>query len=871
MKSAGKICLAIILAFGLSYAGLIFCIPIALNSEFMVKKYENILSSKLDLNVRLTDFKFLISPALSIKLSVGNITAKNNVHKSVINIKDLSLISDSFSIIPKTIDIDKIYIDCSSLNRSIEFPKSSSKNILHLDFSPVINTNRIYVKLDEKGSYLDIKSIRSAKDRDAVVYKMIGALRMSYMHFPIEFGNSGSIYYKNDFYFDKFLIVVAKAPCYISGGVNELSFRGYNLPVKDLEGTFLYFYKQKYPNKKNFIENFQNFSGTLDVNLTLSKSGLNGKCIAKNLGADFSKFKIPVFLPKTVFIFKDRSISAKTSGLFGGEPVYTDFYLSNLATDQLKVTGNVSSMLTNDFAKKYFNYISIVGSLAASVKYYVQNSVVNIDYRLKIPKGSNLLSDYGDLDNISVDRLISAHTIKNGDNIKMNSYKYEFILPDEGRSVLLLNGDGLFSKVSGHYKPVYLSIKTNEPVNLSLIKSFIRNTLQGGVFAADLKYDFLQKKLYGFLRVYKSSFKQNLYLDEVSLLLSDKFVKIDGVGKFYNSPIKLVFCANNDFDNIIIHNINIVLDQFNIRPGKMPVSYSSQIRKNVKVDKNITVEKGRIHIKKIMHSKFTLSNVEMLANMHNNIVHFTIPQTQYANGILHAAGIYNISDYSSDIRFLASGIDSNIVASSLFNLHDQIEGCASATLHLITKNKLNDIKAYATFAVQDGFLPKLGSKEFIVSGSKTHKVLFFLKKPFKFTLSKISNIDFSNQDTLSSDLRGSFEIDNNNIKNVRLFSKSEFLSLFIEGNYNIVSEKGKLFIWGRHNKIEEKKIKIFKIPLSFLYKVVFKQEKSKHIYQDKLKEIPPIHAKPEEEALFRVFVDGNINTNDVKVILKDLK
>ena len=529
---------------------------------------------------------------------------------------------------------------------------------------------------------------------------------------------------------------------------------------------------------------------------------------------------------------------------------------------------------TNSFAKRYFKLVHISGITNAEVHYQVQNSQVDIDYSLEIPKGSNILSKFGNIDNISVDRLISAHTVKNGDSIKISEYKYEFLQSDKSK-LLLLKGNGLFTKLSGSYKPVYFTLKTNEKVNLSLIKSFIRNTLQGGYFTADLKCDFLKKKVTGFLNVYKTSFKNVLCLDNVNVLLSENLVKINADGTFYDSPICLDFSADNNFDDIMIHNIDIILERFYIKRGNSVSTKSfivhNEINKNLNLEQNMTIKKGRIHVKEIASSKFKLHNVEMLADMHNGLVRFTIPQTAYAKGILTASGKYNLFNHSSDINFAASDIDSNEVASSLFNLHDQIEGSAFATLHLITLNKLNDIKAYATFAVNDGSLPKLGSKEFIISGSKTHKVLFFLKKPFKFTLSKISNIDFSNPDIVSSDLNGSFFLDNNDIKNVKIFSKNEFLSLFIEGNYNIVNENGRLYIWGRHNRIEEKKIKIFKIPLSFIYKIVFRKEKSKHLYQDKIKQIPSINAKPEEEALFRVFVNGNINTNDVKVILKDLK
>jgi hypothetical protein len=95
--------------------------------------------------------------------------------------------------------------------------------------------------------------------------------------------------------------------------------------------------------------------------------------------------------------------------------------------------------------------------------------------------------------------------------------------------------------------------------------------------------------------------------------------------------------------------------------------------------------------------------------------------------------------------------------------------------------------------------------------------------------------------------------------------------MFIEGNYNIDSEIGDLTMWGKHNKVAEKKIRILKLPLSLLYKIFFRVERSKLQNMDKIKLIPPIIAKDEEIGIFRVQVNGNLNNNEVKIILKDLK
>ena len=112
---------------------------------------------------------------------------------------------------------------------------------------------------------------------------------------------------------------------------------------------------------------------------------------------------------------------------------------------------------------------------------------------------------------------------------------------------------------------------------------------------------------------------------------------------------------------------------------------------------------------------------------------------------------YIVVNNSSDIQFFASDIDSNIVATEFFKLKDQVKGEAYATLHVITKDKLNDIKAKATFAISDGFLPKIGSQEFIINSSKkpkkqsNSKIVNKLRNKFKdikITLANITNIEY---------------------------------------------------------------------------------------------------------------------------------
>lgn len=855
---------------GVIYLSFLYIAPPVLNSSKMVSNYEKFLSSKFGADVKFQNFSLHTYPNLSFDLSADKIWAVTPDKKEPVVIKNVYYKSKPFSFKPVEITADDIFADIFELRKNMS--KNHKKSKFNFDYLPIVNIKKAFVKIDDKGASVSFENIKSEKINKTIVCTFLANIRVPYLKFPVIVGKEGRITYKDEIFYDKLSVEAQSSKLYLQGTQKNLNFTGKDLSAEELKSAFLYYYKFKHPDKKNFIENFHQMSGKLDVNLNRSKDGLTGMCRGKELKALFSNFLIPVYLPATDFKFTGREVSADTKGLFGGEPVHTDFYLKGLATKDVYVTGTVGARLTDKFSSKYFPQVKISGSADAFVKYITHNGRVNIDYSLTVPKGSNLLSKYGNLDNVSETRQIFAKTLKIGDKIQLTEYNYSFL--NKNAKKILLLGDGLFEKVKGHYKPSYFSVRTNETVPVAVVRSFLRDFLDDGTFSGNLRYEFKTKTLDGFLNLYDVSHKDYLFLKETNLKIANNKLKLTSEGTFFNSPISLSLLADNNFRNsILIHNIDIHLNRFIVQRGKIASSFPHRISHgSINRDYNVTVEKGQILVDEIYNKKFSLHNVKIFGSLADNKADFIIPQTSYAKGILTAKGWYNIKNHSSDIHFLASDIDSNEVASNIFNFRNQIEGLAFATLHLKTKEKLNDIKAYATFAVTDGYLPKLGSTEFMIGQSKRHKIFKLIKKPFVFSLSKITNIDFSKPNVFYSNLRGSFMLDNDQIQNAKVFSQSDYLSLFIEGDYNIDSEHADLCIWGRHNKTAEKKIRIFKIPLSIIYRLVFRIERTKDLYTDKLAQIPPIKLQPLDiESVFRVSICGNLNNGQVKVKMKDLR
>lgn len=870
------------------YLFFLFGVPKLFSSQKCISKIENILLEKTSIPFEIDMLNLKTFPNLDVEVNVKALSAKNSEDKNIGNVEDIYYRVNLFNFRHGVLNLKYVYADIMNLKKYFAEKKSDSKTIDILKYYPAINIERAKIKLAQD-TYIDVDYIKSEKEHGKIISELLAKLTSPYTKQPVTIGKDGKIIYESKgLSFKDFSVQLDNASLYLSGDTDLIHISGKDLPVRELESSFLYFYELKNPNKRNFIENFSDFHGKMDISLDYKNNEFYGNCIARDLGAIFSGFRIPVVLPEVVFDFDGREISASASGTFGGSKVKTDFKVSGLLTKDLELRGNVYSPLTNITTQKYYPAVHIDGHADAKVSYLTKGGKGDVEYILIIPKGSNLRSSYGGLDNIDKIRRISMHTNKQGEKMSIDSYHYSVYSNNHFDNILL--GNGAFEKNNGHYKLSYVTLKSNERVSVNYIKSFLKDYLKDGMFDANLRYDFAPRSLVGSMNLYNVSHSDFLHLSNTKVRVAENKILLDMEGTFYGSPLKAKASADSDFRKTFhVYDIDVHLDSFLVQKGKL-TSIPKTFKQNDDIPKiktskriDVIVDKGNVKVDRIYSRKFDVRNVSMQGDLKNDVANFVMPSAYYANGILSAKGKYNIANNSSDIQFFASDIDSNIVATEFFKLKDQVKGEAYATLHVITKDKLNDIKAKATFAISDGFLPKIGSQEFIINSSKkpkkqsNSKIVNKLRNKFKdikITLANITNIDFSKPNIFYSNLYGSFNIDNEDVKNARIFSKSDFLSMFIEGDYNIDSESGNLFIWGQRNKTEAKNIRIFKIPINLIYRVVFRPERTKDMYEDKIKLIPEIKSKLGDDiATFRVYVSGKLNEtgSKLKVELKDIR
>ena len=857
------------------YFGFLYVLPDIVGSDYFSKNLQKKIFEKTNIIVVYEGLKLKTHPDLSAELYLDKAYARyDSEEEKFFEEDDLEIGFAPLKLKPHRIKADYLYFSRPEFLKHHSKKVPDKKKTVEIKDIPSININKakIVIHYNEKEkTVLDINRLNFLPEHGKYIVDAEVKIISSSWKNPLDIISKGILYSERDKLYAQDLRLRSEiADVIINGKLNdrhhkyEFNAKSHCLSVFVLEKTFLAIMKHIKPTEKNFIENFYNFGGSADLDLNFAPKNISGIITTKNLSANTVKFSIPILFPDVKFIFEKDKVSAAASGTFGGEKVYTDFSTVNMFDDKTRlVSGNVSATVGSRFAKKYIPDADVENSVDLSVKYKVFHQTPEVEYFANIPVGSNIYYKICDLGLLENNRRIYAKTVKIGDNMFLKTYDYSVVNGEEIKNIL--TGDGLFIRKNNKFGLEYITGKTNGDAPVSLTGSFGKY-VKGGYFSGDLKYNYPKEIITGNFRVRDTRYKA-FYVNEASVIADEKTMEISANGDYDKAKFTGYINLVNHFrDRIVIHNIDLYLEQFVVKKNS-----NSNKKLEIKIpqktkDIDWVVEHGIIRLDKIKYERLIVESIELVGSLKNKIVSFNIPGIKFAGGTVKANGTYNIANHSSDTNFNAVNIDSDKAADMLLNLQDQIEGIANVQTHLITKNKLEHLDAKTVFSIQQGALKKLGDREFIVKKSKDSK------HSFKFKIPDIINIDECKIKSFRADLNGSFEVHDDDINNVKIFSQQKYLSLFTEGKYNMVTQNAEILIWGKFNKNAQKGIKILFVPLSLVTKIVFKPEKTRELNKDKINQIPPIEAEPSQLEIFKVKVTGNPNDNSkMKVEMKSLK
>ena len=596
--------------------------------------------------------------------------------------------------------------------------------------------------------------------------------------------------------------------------------------------------------------------------MKFNKDGLWGTCVAHNLAANAVWFDIPLYFKEAVFNFRGQKIDSVAVGVLGNEKVIHTLKITDLLDSQKKlVIGEMKTTLTPKF--KFVPNLNVLNSVDVGLVYKIKNRKPDVYYDIDIPVKSDLIYNSFYFGLRDYKRKIYGNTFKDDNDLYLRKYKYSYF---SGKENIVLSGDGLFKKNidkkdPDKFVPQYLTISTNGYAPTSVIGAF-GEKVRGGEFKGDLIYDFKNNQVLGTFDIIKARHKA-FRINKAHIASKNGVFNVTSDGLFKGEKFSTeLSLKNNIYGETTVYNMKMFLDKLILETTpktnkpKKRIDPDDVTRKVKEAD--ITINNWEIIINEIKRDKFVLNNVKLIGSLKNNIFDFSMKDMKFANGVIHAKGIYNIAKNTSNMSFEAKNIDSNKVAEMTLNLQDQISGIAQAKVDISAKDMFRFLDAHCAFEVKEGYLPKLGDKELMLDNTK-------------YKLSEIINIDLSQKDLMKDDIKGTFDVHNSELNNINITTWHKLSAMYLEGNYEMEKQYADLQLFWHYSKEAPKGIRIFGIPLNLILKVVFRPEHTKELYKSKLQQIPAIEDSGRNSIYYRIHLKGDINKNKTSLELKEIR
>ena len=857
----------------LSFALLLFYIsflslaPVIVNSPKIQNKIINVIQEKTGYSIEFNNLALNTNYNLTYTISLDDIKLLNTNREIILKADAIKISFLKLKFTPYRIDADKIYFNKTKLENN----NSQKENKFKINNIPEININsaKIILKDDKKTKFnltvSNFKTIEANKNKLST-FDLI--FETNFVKDKINALNSALSITNDKITIESLTLCTKNSELDIKGSYPynsnyNLTIHGNKLSIEEIEHMFLYFIKQKEPDNKNFIENFDNFKGNAGIDLIIKPKDITGKITLENFKATYTKFNIPMYFKNATFNFNKDLITLKEKGTIGNKEGYTDFYAENVFSPDKTIKGNLQGLIDDKTLKNALNFSSTKKNLPIDISYYIKNKEITVDYKLQIPKNSNIVYKNTNIIPDEKEGKITVQTFKKGNVLYLKELNY-MLGNDNPESIL--TGKGSFLRENNKYHLQDISIKTKERTPV-LFLAFLEKYIKGGYFEGDINYNAPKKLITGIFQVFDAKYK-NFYVKNATISADNDSMKIKAAGNFEMQPFTCFIDLVNGFDNnITVNDINLYLKKYVIKrtSGKKQISQKNKKNIQKKIDDfNFTVKKGKITLQELNFKNIVLENLALTGFIENSMAYFIMPDIKFAKGFLKAEGIYDFKYSSSAIDFEASAIDSNSAADMIFNLKNQIEGTSNATMSVKAYDGVRFIDANADFSVENGALTKIGSTEFIIKKSEN--------KSIKLKLKDLINIDINKMQALKSNLYGGFNLKNEKVQDIELYSKHKYLSVYATGDYNINTQNSNINLLGRYNKKAQKGIRVLFVPLSWITKFIFRNSDEKNLYYEKIKKIPPVEANDSEQEIFSVKINGNLNNaSKLNVDLRSLK
>ena len=282
---------------------------------------------------------------------------------------------------------------------------------------------------------------------------------------------------------------------------------------------------------------------------------------------------------------------------------------------------------------------------------------------------------------------------------------------------------------------------------------------------------------------------------------------------------------------------------------------------------NLIVEKCKLNIKKGNYKKIEFSNV--IGNLtlnKNSILNLNSNRFEIAEGKAEAKINCDMRNHKYNIFLALIRVNSDMIATELVNLPQEIKGKASGIIDLNTDKTLK-LNGSVKFVVNDGEIAKMGLVEY------TMKVASLFRNPLVMVTPSVVSDLVDVPEGKFDRINGTLTLERNVIRRMVIKSVSPQLSTYIVGRYNLDNQDAILRVYTRFSNRSKGAYGFLRsLSLNTLAnRIPLSSRNNSNYYEAEIKELPKIEADEKDCQIFLTKVDGDIVSNNFLSSLHRIK
>ena len=652
-------------------------------------------------------------------------------------------------------------------------------------------------------------------------------------------------------------------------------------------------------NGSQMLEPIKDINGNVDFDVTINQGKLNGDIKINNVD-----FKVKPVLDLPVKITQGKvEIGEK-------DIEFKDFkgYYNNKKADTLSLKGYTKNyqrtcetrlesdiFVTNDFFKNYLSKmlgapVELVGDSMSKLIIKSVNGSVDVlwffllreNHGFKFGGQSMVLKDYKTF--FKVDLSVVKNILK----INTIDYHINKELKRGLTPLVQINGN---IDMANNMKILDLNLNMprslpSEFLNFIACQTIFKKGNVSGKMYIDNHGSFpVMKGEFNLDKVFVPA--QRLYLRKAKLKAEGNKIALISEGRFRREQYKFDGYILNELRlPIIVKDVNLSLDNIDVEKiltqeqgnndtqNANTALVSTGAEDEEESDVIPPFQKGLIVIEKC--SLNLLKGVYKEINFGNVHADMTLDK----NGILNLkSNRFDIADGYSSLRVNADlvkrkfnfklgvkDVDSNIMATSILGLPEQISGKAKGFLDLTTDETLK-LNGNIKFNIKDGTIGQVGYVEYIL------KVASLFRNPLAMISPSILADLVSVPDGKFDDITGEMTLEDNIIKRMNIKSTASELATFIIGRYDLNTNDATLRIYTKFSDKGKGFAGVLRnISLNSLASTLPTSARNEsNYYANELSQIPTLEAGEERAQVFLTKVDGDIINYNFLSSLKRIK